>query len=60
MDVKELMTLNGISIRGDIHTQVATLNIDMTFGRGGGGLTLMMLEWIWQNEANSIGKMIFF
>ena len=51
MDVKELMTLNGILIRGDIHTQVATLNIDMTFGRGG-GLTLMMLEWIWQNEAN--------
>ena len=36
MDVKELMTLNGIPIRGDIHTQVATLNIDMTFGRGGG------------------------
>ena len=30
------MTLNGIPIRGDIHTQVATLNIDMTFGRGGG------------------------
>ena len=59
MDVKELMTLNGILIRGDIHTQVATLNIDMTFGRGG-GLTLMMLEWIWQNEANSIGKMVFF
>lgn len=32
MDVKELMTLNGILIRGDIHTQVATPNINMTSG----------------------------
>ena len=38
------------SVRGDIHTQVATRNVNMTFGGMGVGFAdLLMLEW-WQND----------
>ena len=43
------MYIATIYLRGGIHTQVATLNISMTFGGRGAGLLNLMLE-LWQND----------
>ena len=45
MDIVNILYMLG----GDIHTQVAMLNINMTFGGRGGGLLILMLE-LWQND----------
>ena len=47
---KYFPNFNGkFSVRGDIHTQVAMLNINMMFGVWGWGLLTLMLE-LWQND----------